>query len=667
MAKEYLNVLTTYGIYAKTLWHDAEPGGYWGDDIEAKNQNGGVRGMCNTLLTYAMLVHGLDNEWLATEDAALLTSAGLTRAELLRYSRAELDYLVAHHKSIPDAKAPQWGFGWQSSLWLASAGPAALLLWNDLSPAQKDGLTSVAAAEADRIASTPPKGYHPGDTGAEENAWNTAAPAVALALAPNDPRADNWYKALRVYATNVYSHPADRTSTATVGADKVSDLVSTANIFDDYTLENHGFFHPDYVQASGESLGEAWLYLALADRIHGTHRADDFKPYAMHHVRDVWEKVGRPLMLPSGELAFPCGNDWTFHCSTVQSYLAFIATALGDEFAASAEREGIKHVQRRRAVSPPGRLLGDSNLEWWWEPLVCQRASTALLQHEFASDREKGKPQRHRVTQGSTEATSETRFYPDAKVWTHRNDKYLVGASWGSKRMVTFYPLDHTTTETRYMTLPMVGGILPQTITTATAIIDGGSVVPQKDVGMAKYPKVPALWMTGAERSACEVYALPQSVLILANTPLGAFAVENDSLTTPGRTISCSSGERHFPSLGVAASLTARSWLTVDGRLGVITSGTLAYRDAGKWNGKSVAWDQIVSDNSLGALQLACIENSGQAHALASNFRVTASSVHVSINDSDGQSYRFLPAYYRPKTENADLPLQCCGSDFDWY
>src|SRR5262245_1741632 len=100
MAREYLNGMTTYGIHAKSLWHNDEPSGYWGDGIEAKNQNGAVRGMCSTMLTYVMLARGLDKGWIAAEDKALLQKAGLTRDELTSYAKAQLDYLIAHHKSM---------------------------------------------------------------------------------------------------------------------------------------------------------------------------------------------------------------------------------------------------------------------------------------------------------------------------------------------------------------------------------------------------------------------------------------------------------------------------------------------------------------------------------------------------------------------------------------
>src|SRR5205823_5966399 len=159
---------------------------------------------------------------------------------------------------------------WQSCLWMGAAGPAALLMWNDLPDDLQHGFERITAAEADRIAAKPPKDYHPGDTGAEENGWDSHGPATALALMPNHPNAQKWLKALRIYAVNTYSIKADQTDGAMIGEDRVRDLVTTANLFDDFTLENHGFFHPDYVQVSGQELGEAWMILQLGDHLSGT-------------------------------------------------------------------------------------------------------------------------------------------------------------------------------------------------------------------------------------------------------------------------------------------------------------------------------------------------------------------------------------------------------------
>src|SRR5947207_4117087 len=120
LCDEYLDLITTYSIYAKTIWHEdpAGAGGYWGDGIGAiqKNGNGAVRGMCNTMFGYAILVHAIDNGWLSDEKARGLQSVGLDRAVLIKYVRANLAHIIAHHESAPRALEPKWGFSWQSPM-----------------------------------------------------------------------------------------------------------------------------------------------------------------------------------------------------------------------------------------------------------------------------------------------------------------------------------------------------------------------------------------------------------------------------------------------------------------------------------------------------------------------------------------------------------------------
>src|SRR5437870_3294855 len=206
VADKYLDLTVTYSIYAKSIWHDAQPpdvGGYWGDGLAPtpeKNANGHVRGMSNTMLGYAMLVHAMDENWLDPHLASLLQQAGLSRSELLKYIQLNLKFLNAHHLSNEHGLDPKWGFSWQSPLWLGASGPAVILVWKDLPDDLKSDFKRVVDTEADRIVAKPPKDYKPGDTGAEENAWDEHAPAVALAIDPTNPRAADWMKALKTYA-----------------------------------------------------------------------------------------------------------------------------------------------------------------------------------------------------------------------------------------------------------------------------------------------------------------------------------------------------------------------------------------------------------------------------------------------------------------------------------
>src|SRR5205814_7471438 len=190
----------------------------------------------------------------------------------------------------------------------------------------------------------------------------------------------------------------------------------------------------DYVQASGEELCESWTFLALGDRLHHTSLARDFEPYAMHHVADVWEKVARPITLSDGQFVFPCGTDWTLNTGVMPSYFAFIATVTGDSVAIDAEHENITHAIRRRAVSPPGKIFGDSAMEWFWEPILVQRYSAALLAHEmlltFHSPFDFEYPT---LNFGS-------HFFPDARVRVLQNGECCVTASWGKQHMGTLMP-----------------------------------------------------------------------------------------------------------------------------------------------------------------------------------------------------------------------------------
>src|SRR3712207_1657163 len=73
---DYLDLVSTHAVHAKTLWHAADVGGYWGDGVDPNaDQNGATRGTCNTMLAYAALVVAGDRGWLPADVAARLKEA----------------------------------------------------------------------------------------------------------------------------------------------------------------------------------------------------------------------------------------------------------------------------------------------------------------------------------------------------------------------------------------------------------------------------------------------------------------------------------------------------------------------------------------------------------------------------------------------------------------
>jgi hypothetical protein len=611
VADKYLDLTTTYCIYAKTLWHESDPGGYWGDGLAPapdKNGNGNVRGMSSTMLGYAMLIHAQDEGWLDPKLAGQLQQAELTRPELLRYIEQNLKFLSAHHLSNTQGPDPKWGFSWQSTLWLGSSGPAVLLVWKDLPHDIKTDYKRVAGSEADRIIAKPPKNYKPGDTGAEENAWDEYAPAVALAIDPTNPHAADWMKALKSYAMNVYS----------IRADQGQDLVTTANLFDDFTLENHGFFHPDYVQVSGQDLGTSLAVLQMGDKLNGTHLAEEFKPCAMHHLKDVWENVMQHLLLDDGQFAFPNGTDWTIHTTMEPGYLACIATLLKDPIAITAESRDAGNALRRREVSPAGRIFGDTNMEWWWEPLLIQRFASAMIQHENRDSES--------TESASTEPPTGATLLPVAKVFIYRNADYFASLAWGERHMGTFYPASQTDS----ITLP-IDGILPKEI---DAIVEHKSI---DDAYVA----------TMKDKSGKLIYCIcfPHSVLWLSESTLRPLGIENDKFSGGKRRIFGKSDDKDQPMLGNGKFTVAGNWVNIDDKLGLISmTDGFAYTAPKDFNRKSAAFDTIAPNAKWGTWQMIAHATHDQTKDAASKFKAEVDGQHAKVQLLDDKQQYTIEA-----------------------
>jgi hypothetical protein len=356
---EYLPFFVTYASYPQGIWHEVDGGraGYWGDG--GAPANGGIRGTSNVTLTMAMLVHAYDEGWLGASHPETLAGAGLRRDVCLkRVSRSWVNLAQSHVTGDGHcaAEGKSWGRAWQSPLRVGASGLAAFIVWDDLDEEALRGVERVVVDEADQKIGVEPRDASPGNTAAEENGWDTHAPAIAVALFPDHPNVPRWLRAAQVLAANTHSVAADHQSDARLGEDRVGDVVTTTNLADDFTLDNHGFFHPACLKVSDQELGEAWAMLAWGDRRHGTSFAPQFRPCALHHVADAWSRVLRPLLLPEGEFAYPSGQDWAVHSSTDQSYFAFVATALGDRTAALAERRGLMAARRRMNASSDGRI-----------------------------------------------------------------------------------------------------------------------------------------------------------------------------------------------------------------------------------------------------------------------------------------------------------------------
>ncbi len=619
--EKYLPYFVTYMPHAETLWHDAGQGGYWGDG--GSGGNGGVRGTSNLTLAAAMLVHAIDNGWVTLSQQKALAKAGLDRDALVGRINRSWTYLATGHLSGKGqcADGKQWGRSWQSSLWLGASGLAAILAWDDLDAELQRSIQRVAVDEANQKIGVPPPDATPGNTRAEENGWDTHAPAIALALFPEHENAEKWLRTAQLLAANTYSIAADRTSDARLGTDRMGDVVTTTNVQNDFTVDNHGFFHPSYQKVSGQELGEALLILRLGDRRHGTTLAPRLRPYAMHHVADTWE-VLRDLLLPEGEFAFPSGRDWAVHISTDQSYFAFIATALGDPVAALAERRGLLGAKMRMAASAGGRIHGATNFEWWWEPIFLKRCSTAML--HFAVRR--GTADRTEPQSADPADSAYTLFLPDARVMTHRTPRYFASVSLRKRPNGLMIPLGKNHLEHPFLVTPRSGSILPSGTVTGLTRHDHSRGI--------------AVMMDYVEGHRAAMVALENVVLWASSGSLGPIAIQNDNVVTgTGRQVISARQTRTIPPLLKSDPINVKgSWLNVDGLLGLITESGFRYTPAGKYTRRSAAEDLITTNRGPeGTYLIAAPRYSAQETArLAEDFVVTRNADRHQVKLRDG-------------------------------
>ncbi|MBR5655092.1 MAG: hypothetical protein IKW98_00185 [Prevotella sp.] len=249
---------------------------------------------------------------------------------------------------------------WESSLWAMSVAYSAFFQWDKLTEVQRGYIEKLLKAECNyELNRSIPTGYA-GDTKAEENGWEADVLAATLGLFPYDELASKWFERLRLFAINSYSHSSDRQNQTIVDPDydsnTIAQLYRGQNLYDDYTLQNHNYFHTSYQNVVMQELGEAALALLLFQKeLHGkeTWRTNAL----MHHNREVQTEVLNWLALTDGELAMPNGNDWSlFLYDQITSY-STNACFLRDADALMLENLAYKYIKARQKTTSDGSWL----------------------------------------------------------------------------------------------------------------------------------------------------------------------------------------------------------------------------------------------------------------------------------------------------------------------
>ena len=491
---------------------------------------------------------------------------------------------------------------WESSLWAMSVAYSAFFQWDKLTEQQKGYVEKMLKAECNyELERDIPTGYR-GDTKAEENGWEADVLAVTLGLFPDDPLAPQWFARLREFAVNSYSHRRDAHDDTVIDPqyDKttVADLYRGQNLYDDYTLQNHNYFHTSYQNVVIQELGEAALALKLFQTtLHGTEK---WKTRALMHNNDAVQKeVLNWLALADGELAMPNGNDWSlFLYDQITSYTTN-ACFLRDADALMLENLAYKMIKARQQTTDDGSWLLRSDIGPRRMGVEAHRVMMTWLMHEtLPTDRMKP----------STFADFRHR-YGKAKIFPAQN----IVRGYTRDRFTTFSWAPGIKSYTGYIAANSVDKnkiVVPFKANNTGNFIGwytvNGKRTNARPVVSGVYQLDGEAWAMNGELATNDetldnrfaIYSTPGNAVIyidcvtgldkgvITREQGGLMAISTDTLTRTVRTLYAADGTRHADGTSLATMTT--NWVNIDNALGIVAP-----------NGKQMAFGDRADNNSV--------------------------------------------------------------------
>jgi hypothetical protein len=648
----YQSMLLDGCRHGDEFWHDL-PGatnkGYWG---VGKSIEEGHRPNSGMVLASGALLKYSDS----------LTVAD--RRVLLRNALASLRFVTATHvtgaEKCVDGK--QWGNGWQSAFWTSTYAFGAWLMWDVVDPALREDVKRVVVFEADRFLSIKPPVGDFNDTKAEENGWNVTSIALAAAMFPEHPHAKAWRDKATEYLVNTLSAPQDKDDTTIIAGRPLNEWFVGANLHPDFTLENHGIFHPSYVACSSYFLTQTMMYDAFARQ--------PALPGADHHLMDTW-RMFQQILLPYGEPAYPQSMDWELHNLPYLNLFAALATLRQDRFAARMEQTSLQfyrtwQIKRHGDLALPGSPHGFGR-----HGSTIDQMTYAFLAHKIFRKVARESSARQVAAQADG-------VYPHewiAAIWQRTDDKF-VSFSWSNHVMGMVIPIGSGHEGYPHFTAPIQNGFIggfqpapkgknPPTVvehswkktadgfeTTGTLLLNGGSLrqtlrmTSLGDKTVVYQDRVTAMQDVKIDREH--------------GVPIG---IENDDITGGTRQLFWQGGQAVLdfkkPQNPIAIS---GSWANVDGRLGLVmvAGGNLSYnQDKGYQHGISIYEDLLYGafstapkefkkgDEITHRVAIVLLEASPkETAALAKSFKIES-------NGDGGQVLRFKP----PGGRETKIPL----------
>lgn len=234
-------------------------------------------------------------------------AAGISRREMGRIMLTLTRELAEHHIVNSDKSSWWWGNEWQSAYWSANIGQGAWMMWSRLPAGTRRLVANLIVYEANRFLSSPAPHNEFSDTKAEENAWDSEILVLAACMMPAHPNRAAWDNKAKEYMITSFATPEDMKSTQLIDGKPLKDWLLGPNVHSDFTLENHGFFHPDYESAYYLNMQNLPVYRLAGQK---APQSVFYHVARMHDIIDF-------LTLPNGWTYYSQCTDWGNYRSDV--------------------------------------------------------------------------------------------------------------------------------------------------------------------------------------------------------------------------------------------------------------------------------------------------------------------------------------------------------------
>lgn len=408
-----LDVLTSFVPFAESFWRasdipEPDTGRYLATGAGVTQP----RGAGDIAFAYATLL---------TAEPDQQSFGGVSRATLLDHTVRSIRY-EAYTNVLSGSGRGTWGGNtWQASLETYGWADAAHLLWDQLDPDTQAVVRQVLTGEANILITKRDATATPGNTGAEDNGWNTPTPALAAVMFPDDPNKASWEQTAIRLALNASSTAADATSSTVVDGKPLSAWMDTVNLNNDLTMENHGFFNPIYQQVTHTNIDEAAIFYAQAG--HPLPQAFSFR------TQEIWATILGRLADDNGDIVMPAGQDWISKDYQHLDYLSVLATRFGDADASVLESRALQTVAERQATHSNGSILDQPQLGY--ESMLIKRMADSWWNHQLFGPSPTPTQAQFDTARAQTAGVAE---FPSVDVITDRGPNASAYMSWDTER-----------------------------------------------------------------------------------------------------------------------------------------------------------------------------------------------------------------------------------------